>query len=223
MQRCILRAAIVGSDLNQNVVGLGLGIFDEDIEVAILIEDAGIDQLKFRLTFPAPTVFFNELPIRKFGLRIFVEHLQVRMSGRRVEIVIKLFDVFAVVAFGAGEAEKTFLKDRVTAVPQGKREAEQLLVIAESADAIFSPAIGAGAGMVVWEMIPRSALGRIILADSAPLALGEIRAPFAPVFHAGLVLLQPVLLCVGSHDALMPPVTAWIHSNRAVAAQPGRE
>ena len=45
------------------------------------------------------------------------------MGGRRVEVIIKLLDVLAVVALRAGQAEQPFLQNRIFAVP--KREAKQ--------------------------------------------------------------------------------------------------
>ena len=42
--------AVDRGDADENVVGIGLGVFDKDVEVAVLVEDAGVDQLEFRLT-----------------------------------------------------------------------------------------------------------------------------------------------------------------------------
>ena len=41
------RLATVIAD--QNVVGRGLGVFDEDVEVAVVVEDARVDQFELRL------------------------------------------------------------------------------------------------------------------------------------------------------------------------------
>src|SRR4051794_16573310 len=46
--------------------------------------------------------------------------------------------------------------------------------------------------MLVRKIIPAIAVGRIILANSGPLAFREVRAPAFPVFGAVSVLLQPL-------------------------------
>ena len=39
------RASVVQSDLHQYVFGRGLGIFDENVVITVVIEDPGVDQL----------------------------------------------------------------------------------------------------------------------------------------------------------------------------------
>ena len=36
-------------DADEDVVGRRLGVLDEDVEIAIAVEDAGVQQLEFRL------------------------------------------------------------------------------------------------------------------------------------------------------------------------------
>ena len=48
MQRRFLRPAIVNRDAHQNVFRRRLRVFDEHIQVAVVVEDAGVEQLKFR-------------------------------------------------------------------------------------------------------------------------------------------------------------------------------
>ncbi len=52
-------------DLHQNVVGIGLGVFDLDIEIAVLGKYAGVDQLEFRMVLAAPPVFLDQLRVGK--------------------------------------------------------------------------------------------------------------------------------------------------------------
>ena len=59
MKLRIVTTAIVRGDLNQDVVGIGLCVIDEDVEVATAIEDAGVDQLELGLSFAAPAAFFD--------------------------------------------------------------------------------------------------------------------------------------------------------------------
>ena len=50
--RCSVRRlgpAVVDRDPHQDVVGRGLGVLDEDVEVAVVVEDAGVEQLELRL------------------------------------------------------------------------------------------------------------------------------------------------------------------------------
>src|SRR6266513_4442206 len=56
VQRRCFRPAIGHSDSNKNVVRRCFRVFGEDVEVAVLVKDAGIDQLKLRVAFAAPPV-----------------------------------------------------------------------------------------------------------------------------------------------------------------------
>ena len=100
-------------DADQEVVGIGLGVLDDDVEVAVVVEDAGVDQLELRLAAAAPRVLLDELGVGKRRLRILVEPLHVRVRRRRVEVEVVLLDVLAVVALVAGQAEQALLEDRV--------------------------------------------------------------------------------------------------------------
>ncbi len=91
---------------HENVLGRRLGVFDENIKIAIVVEHACVQQLELRLVLAAAGFSSTSRCVRKFLLRIFVEHLQVRMRRRRVEIIINLLHVLAVIAFAVGQAEK---------------------------------------------------------------------------------------------------------------------
>ena len=52
-----------------------------------------------------------------------------------------------------------------------EREADALVAVANAADAVLAPAIGAGARVIVREIFPGGAVGAVILANRAPLAL----------------------------------------------------
>ena len=174
------RAAVVDGDLDQDVFGRLLGVLDEHVEVAILVEHAGVEQLVLELV-PAPAAAgLDEVGVREGRLRILVEVLHVRMGRRAVEVEVVFLDVLAVIAFAVGQAEQAFLEDRVLAVPQGQREAEPLLVVGDAGQAVLAPAIGAGAGLVVAEVVPGVAAFAVVLAHGAPLPLAEVRPPFLP-------------------------------------------
>ena len=193
MQLGRFRAAIVDGDLDQDVLGGRLGILDEHVKVAILIEHAGIDQLVLEvLPAPAP-VGLDQVGVRVGCLRILVEVLHVRMGRRTVEVEVILLDILAMIALAVGQPEQAFLEDRILAIPQGQREAETLLVIADAGQTILAPAIGARAGLIVGEVIPGIAPFAVVLAHRAPLALAQVRSPLLPGN-----LLRPCLCQVGS-------------------------
>src|SRR5262249_32664953 len=120
---------------------------------------------------------------------------------RGVEVVVDLLHVLAVIPLAVGQAEEPLLEDWVLAVPQGQRQAQALLVVADAGDAVFTPAVGAAAGLVVWEMTPGVAVRAVVLAYPAPLPLSELRSPFPPRLAAKAVFLHPLLLFV--HDLIL--------------------
>ena len=103
------------------------------------------------------------------------------MGGGGIEIVPDFFGVFAVVAFGVGQSKNSFFENGVAFVPEGEGEAESGVAVGDPEEAIFAPAIGAASGIVVGEVAPGIAVGRIIFADRSPLALGKVGTPAFPV------------------------------------------
>src|SRR5262249_12529876 len=146
--------AVVDTDLDEDVLGRFLRILDENIEVAILIEDAGVEQLIFEFIAIAAAAGIDEVAIGIGSLRILVEVLHVRMGWRAVEIKVVLFDVLPVVALAVGQAEEAFLENWVLAVPNRQGETEPLLVITDPGQAVLAPAIGARAGLIMAEVVP---------------------------------------------------------------------
>ena len=112
------RSAVVDGDPDQDVRRRVLRVFRDHIEVAVAFEHAAVDQLELRIVFAAPSILVDELSVRKRLLGVLVEALQIRMGRRRVEVVVALLDVLAVVPFAVGQAEQPFLQDRVAPVPQ---------------------------------------------------------------------------------------------------------
>ena len=140
----------------------------------------------------ALAVFLDQLVVRKCRLRIFVEILQVGTGRRRVEVEVILLYVFAVIAFVVRQAEEALFQNRIFSVPERQREADVLVPVADPADAVFAPAIRARARMVVRKIFPGVAVRAVVLANRAPLALGEIGPPALPVnfaFAAGFEAL----------------------------------
>ena len=99
-------------------------------------------------------------------------------------------DVFAVVAFIAGEAEQALFEDGVPTVPEGQGETDALMAVADAGEAVLIPAIGAGARVIVGKIFPGGAVAAIVFADSAPGAFAEERPPAAPVCVALAGLLH---------------------------------
>jgi hypothetical protein len=65
MDRRFIRTAIGDGQPQQDVVGAGLGIFDIDVEIAVGVEDAGIDDLELGLLPVAPRVLLQQKVVGK--------------------------------------------------------------------------------------------------------------------------------------------------------------
>ena len=58
------------------------------------------------------------------------------------------------IALAVGEAEQALLEDRVLAVPQPEREAEQHVLVAEPGDAVLAALVRARARLIVGDVVP---------------------------------------------------------------------
>ena len=133
VERRRLRAAVVDRDLDEDVLGRRLGVLDEDVEVAAVVEDAGVEQLVLGLGSIARRRFSSSrLRVRVLRLRVLVEVLQVGVRRRRVEVEPVLLDVLAVVALGVRQAEEALLQDRVLPVPEREGEADALVAVGDA-------------------------------------------------------------------------------------------
>ena len=176
-----IRPMINDCDLDQHVFRVEFGVLDEHIEIAVLREDARIQQFELRL-FAAPLrVHLDELLIGIGGVRVFVEGFHVGMAGCGVEIEVVLLDIFTVIALRSSQPKKTLFEDGVFPVPERKSEAEMLLSIADAEQAIFVPAIDAGARVVVREVVPGRSVGAVVFTHGAPSPITQIRPPLLPV------------------------------------------
>ena len=86
---------------NQNVARGRFRVFNGDVEVALVRENARIEELKFRLCPIATGVLLNELLIRECAVRILVERASVAVRGRCILVVVKLLYVLAVIALSS--------------------------------------------------------------------------------------------------------------------------
>jgi hypothetical protein len=222
-----IRTPVHRRDPAQHVLLAPLRILDHHVEIPTLRKRRPhrVDQLVLRLIPTPTTVLLDERPVGVGHLRVLVEHLRVGVRRRRVEVEIVLLDVLAVVALVAGEPEEAFLEDRIVLVPEAEGEAEVLESIAEAAESVFVPAVGAAAGVVVGEIFPGLACGAIVFADGAPGAFAEVGSPVFPVGATGFGVGQALMF--GSHrvvDGERPdrffaspdgPVWGWLPRWRA--------
>jgi hypothetical protein len=61
---------------------------------------------------------------------------------RAVDVEVVLLDVLSVIALAVRQPEQPLLEDGIPLVPQGQREAETLLVIADASQAVLAPPVG---------------------------------------------------------------------------------
>src|SRR5207302_7203439 len=109
------------------------------------------------------------------------------------------------------------LEDRVALVPQREPEAQVKVLVAEAADAVFAPAIGAAARVIMREICPGVAVGAVILAHRAPLALADIGSP-APPGRTAPRFLQPAAFSRLRDVAGGVVAAVWRHSRLAGVA-----
>lgn len=87
------------------------------------------------------------------------------MRRGRVEIVIELFDVFAMIALVAGNTEHAFLQDWVLFIPKRQGKAQPLMIIRDTSYAVFTPSIGTRARMLMGKVRPSVSIIRVVLAN----------------------------------------------------------
>jgi hypothetical protein len=134
----------------------------------------------------------DEPIVGKRPLRIFIEHLEVRMRRRGVEVVVKLFDVFAVISLAVREAEKALFQNWIFPIPEGQSQTDALMVVTQAGNTVFAPTIGTAARLVVSEVIPGRPVCTVILAYRPPLTFAHVRAPAPPIYPPTVPLFQSV-------------------------------
>ena len=178
--------------LDQDVLRARLRVVGDDLEVPAAVEDAGVDQLVFRFEPSPPRVLLDELFVGERALRVHVPPAHPGVRGSRVQVPPVLLGVLAVVAQLAVEPEDPLLEEGVHPVPEGEGEAEGLAIVADPAETVLVPPVGAGAGVVEGEGLPRIRVGAVVLAHRPPGALAHIRAPAPPGRAAARDLLKPL-------------------------------
>src|SRR5262249_32934455 len=126
----------------------------------------------------------------------------VRVGGRGIQIEIVFLNVLSVVALIPGEAEEPLFENRIASVPERDGEADVLVAVADSGDAVLTPAVGSRAGVIVRKMLPGGSAGTIVLADCSPLAFADVGSPFLPMPAPRARFFQPEFFRF--HDAEPP-------------------
>ena len=121
---------------------------DLDVPVAC-IECAAVHDGEGRLTSAARGAGGTQIIVGKCTLRILVEVVEPAVGRRGVPVKVDFLDVLPMIAFLAVQSEGAFLEDLVLAVPHAKRKTKVLHAITDAAHAIFIPAIGPAACMVM--------------------------------------------------------------------------
>lgn len=138
-------------------------------------------------------------------MRVLVEPALIAVRRQVIEVEIVLLDILPVVSLDVREAEQALLQDRMALVPQREREAQDLPLVAETAETVLTPTVGARSRRVMGEVRPGVAALAVVLPRGTPLPLAEIGSPSAPGY-ARARLLEAALLhrgCVVSGVSAM--------------------
>src|SRR6266571_5381322 len=118
------------------------------------------------------------------------------MCGCVVEKEIVLLDILTVITLRVRQTEEAFLQDGVSLVPKGKGKTDQSLIVTDTHQSIFTPAVRARTGVIMREEIPRGSVGGIVLAHGSPLTFAKIRPPTIPGLLLLMRFLKPILFCM---------------------------
>mmetsp|Transcript_11102 Transcript_11102/g.33456 ORF Transcript_11102/g.33456 Transcript_11102/m.33456 type:complete len:404 (+) Transcript_11102:619-1830(+) len=194
VQLRLLGPAVDRSHGEQNVVHRRAGILHVDVKVPVLIKDARVHELVLGIVTAERGVFVAQGVVRELCLRVLVQHLQVAVARRCVQVVVQVLDVLAVIALRAPEPKQPLLENGVLPIPHGQGQAEPLLAVAEPGDAVLAPPIRDPVGVLEGHVHPGVAARAVVLPARAPLALAHVRPPPLPVLHAQLAGLEPLVL-----------------------------
>src|SRR5262249_30530124 len=141
MYQSRLRTAITHANPDENVLRTTLGVLHANIEIAIILKDAGVQQFILGVVSGSLPVLLHQIVIGVGLLRILVQILHVRVRRGAVEIEIVFLDVLPVIALYVGQPEEALLQNGIVAVPQSERKAKELAVVADAGESIFAPVI----------------------------------------------------------------------------------
>ncbi len=87
MNRSRFFTPVTNRYLHENILGIGLSVFNIYIKIAALIEYPCIQY--FVLGLPAVALtFLKQVSVRESGLGVFIQVLEILMGGRRIEVVV---------------------------------------------------------------------------------------------------------------------------------------
>ena len=128
----LIGSAVDHANADQQVFRAGFGVINEDVEVAVVIKDAGLHQLVFGLITATAAVLFHQVLVGEFLLRVLVQPPHEAV-GWGVELMKEIvLEVFAMVALAVGQAKGALFQDGITAIPKGETKAEQPLLITDA-------------------------------------------------------------------------------------------
>src|SRR5450755_3959089 len=136
-------------------------------------------------------VDIDQVLVGERSLRAMVPPPVPGMTGHRVQVPPVLLDVLTVITLRVREAERPLLQDRVPPVPQRQGQPQPLLDVAEPGQPVLPPPVGPRPGVVVRQVVPRVAVGAVVLPDRALLPLADVRPPPVPVAGLQQPVLQP--------------------------------
>ena len=155
VQRRRLGPAVGDGDADQDVVGRRLRVLGEDVEVAVVVEDAGVDQLELGLALAARGG--SPRPAARTGTRAAGTCRApsgTSASASRRGRSSSSFTSSPWLPSGPVRPNRRSFRIGSRAVPQREREAEPALAVADAEQAVLAPAVGAAARVVVREVVP---------------------------------------------------------------------
>src|SRR5215472_11156256 len=159
--------------------------------VPVLLERAGVQQLILGLIAVPEGIGADQVLVWERALRVVVAPSVPGVAGDGIEVPPVLLDILAVVALRAGEPERALLQDRVLPVPQRQGQAQPLVDVAEPGQPVFPPPVSPGPRVIMRQVVPRVAVGTVVLPDRAPLPLADVRPPPVPLPGLQQPVLQP--------------------------------
>ena len=169
MQGRGFRTVVSHGNAPQEVFWGAFSDFLKDVEIAAFIKHSHVREFPLWAESPQKLVLQAQFCVGILSLRILIQRLGVGMGRRGIQIIITLFDVFAVVAFVPVEPEKTFLEDGITSIPKRWCKAHSTLPICPALQAVLAPAIRPAARVIMRKGVPTIAVIRVVLAHGAPL------------------------------------------------------
>src|SRR5262245_4189705 len=98
------------------------------------------------------------------------------------------------VALRIGEADQSFLQNRVPSIPEREGKAKCEVFVREPRNAILAPTVGARASLVMRQIIPGITTWTVVLPDRAPLTFAQVGSPLSPMNIVNARFLQPLVL-----------------------------